>query len=84
MLFALVDRAGLCIVVNLLVLYRFLARNVELMKWLIGSFYEGLNIFHRRLGEWIAILAFIYTIGMFSVWFTLLRPAHSTLLRIFV
>jgi hypothetical protein len=81
MLFALADRAGLCFVANLPVLYILSAKNNQPIRGLTGWSYEGLNIFHRRLGEWMIILALLHTIGMFGVWFTLLRPAHFTLLR---
>jgi hypothetical protein len=65
--FALADRAGLYFVDNLPVLYILSARNSQPIKWLTGSSYEGLNIFHCWLGKWMVILAFIYTIGMFGV-----------------
>ena len=81
MLFAFADRAGLCFVANLPVLYTLSAKNNQPIKWLTGWSYEGLNIFHRRLGEWMITLALLHTIGMFGVWYTLLRPAHFTLLR---
>ncbi len=81
MLFAFADRAGLCFVANLPILYILSAKNNQPIKWLTGWSYEGLNIFHRRLGEWMVILAMLHTIGMFGVWYTLLRPLHFTLLR---
>ena len=81
MLFAFADRAGLCFVANLPVLYLLSAKNNQPIKWLTGWSYEGLNVFHRRLGEWMIILALLHTIGMFGVWYTLLRPAHFTLFR---
>ena len=81
MLFALADRAGLCFVANIPVLYVLAAKNNQPLKFLTGWSYEGLNIFHRRLGEWMTILATVHTVGMFGVWYTLLRPSHFTLIR---
>ena len=81
MLFAFADRAGLCFVANIPILYVLAAKNLGPLKWLTGWSYEGLNIFHRRLGEWMIILAVLHTVGMFGVWYTLLRPFHFTLLH---
>lgn len=81
MLFAFADRAGLCFVANLPILYVLSAKSNQPIKWLTGWSYEGLNIFHRRLGECMIIFAALHTLGMFGVWYTLLRPAHFTLLR---
>lgn len=81
MLFAFADRAGLCFVMNLPVLYLLGAKTNQPIQFLTGWTYEGLNIFHRRLGEWMTALAAIHGVGMFGVWYTLLRPLHFTLLR---
>ena len=81
MLFVFADRAGLLFVVNLPVLYILAAKTNQPLKFLTGSSYEGLNIFHRRLGEMMIVLAVLHSVGMFGVWYTLLRPLHFTLLR---
>jgi hypothetical protein len=81
MLFAFADRAGLCFVMNLPVLYALAAKTNQPVQLLTGWTYEGLNIFHRRLGEWMTILATLHSVGMLGVWYTLLRPLHFTLLR---
>src|SRR6202012_5956993 len=80
-IFILVDRAGLLFVVNLPVLYILAAKNNQPIKYLTGWSYEGLNIFHRRLGEWMTCFAVIHMCGMFVVWYTILRPLGFTLLR---
>jgi predicted ferric reductase len=81
MLFVFADRAGLLFVVNLPVLYVLAAKCNQPLKLLTGWSYEGLNIFHRRLGEWMIILGVLHSVGMFGVWYTLLRPLHFSLLR---
>ncbi len=81
MLFAFADRASLCFVVNLPVLYILAAKTNQPVQFLTGWSYEGLNIIHRRLGEWMVVLAAVHGVGMFGVWLTLLRPLHFTLLR---
>ena len=81
MLFAFADRASLCLVVNLPILYILAAKTNQPLQFLTGWSYEGLNIFHRRLGEWMIALAAIHGVGMFGVWLTLLRPFHFTFLR---
>lgn len=80
MLFAFADRAGLVFVVNLPLLYILSAKNQPL-KWLTGSSYEALNIFHRRLGEWMIFLALLHALGMLGVWYTLLQPIGFSLAR---
>ncbi|EXJ56940.1 hypothetical protein A1O7_07284 [Cladophialophora yegresii CBS 114405] len=80
-IFILVDRAGLLFVVNLPVLYILAAKNNQPIKYLTGWSYEGLNIFHRRLGEWMTCFAVIHMFGMFLVWYTLLRPIGFTFLH---
>ena len=80
-IFILVDRAGLLFVANLPVLYILAAKNNQPIKYLTGWSYEGLNIFHRRLGEWMTCFSVIHMCGMLIVWYTILRPLGFTLLR---
>ncbi|KIY03403.1 uncharacterized protein Z520_00094 [Fonsecaea multimorphosa CBS 102226] len=80
-IFILADRAGLLFVVNLPVLYFLAAKNNQPLKYLTGCSYEGLNILHRRLGEWMTCFAVIHMCGMLAVWYTLLRPLGFSLLR---
>ena len=81
MLFVFADRAGLLFVVNLPVLYVLAAKSNQPLKLLTGWSYECLNIFHRRLGEWMIILGVLHLVGMFGVWYTLLLPLRFSLLR---
>lgn len=81
MLFAFSDRAALLFVANLPILYLFSAKNNGPIQFLTGWSYEGLNIFHRRLGEWMVALGAFHSISMFGVWYTLLRPTNFTLVR---
>ena len=78
MLFVFADRAGLVFVANLPLLYLFAAKN-QPIKLLTGYSYESLNIFHRRLGEIMCLLALLHSFGMLGVWYTILRPAGSAL-----
>lgn len=80
MLFVLADRAALLFVANLPILY-LLSSKTQPLNTLIGSSYESLNILHRRLGEWMCLLALVHTVGMFGVWYTFLRPIGWSLLR---
>jgi hypothetical protein len=80
-IFILVDRAGLLFVANLPVLYMLAAKNNQPIKSLTGWSYEGLNIFHRRLGEWMTCFAVIHMFGMVLVWYTILRPMGFTFVR---
>ncbi|KAJ9610511.1 hypothetical protein H2200_005288 [Cladophialophora chaetospira] len=80
-IFILVDRAGLLFVVNLPILYILAAKNNQPIKYLTGWSYEGLNIFHRRLGEWMTCFAVIHMSGMIAVWYTILRPLGFPFLR---
>lgn len=68
----LADRAGLLFTVNLPILYLLGAKN-QPIRFLIGRSYEDLNIFHRRLGEWMIILATIHGVGMILFFWPLLR-----------
>ncbi|KAI4123921.1 MAG: hypothetical protein LQ347_005947 [Umbilicaria vellea] len=80
MLFVFADRAGLVFVANLPLLYLLAAKN-QPVKLLTGYSYESLNIFHRRLGEVMCLLALLHGVGMLGVWYTLLRPAGLGLAR---
>jgi hypothetical protein len=81
MLFVFADRVGLLFVVNLPVLYILGAKTNQPLQYLTGWSYEGLNIFHRRLGEWMVAYGFLHGVAMFGVWYTLLRPFRFTLIR---
>lgn len=80
MLFVFADRTGLVFVANLPLLYLLAAKN-QPVKLLTGYSYESLNIFHRRLGEMMCLLALLHGVGMLGVWYTLLRPAGLGLAR---
>lgn len=75
--FILADRASVLFVANLPLLYLLAAKN-QPIKFLTGYSYEALNIFHRRLGEILCLLALLHTAGMTVVWYTLLRPTGWT------
>jgi NAD(P)H-flavin reductase len=77
-LFVLADRSGLVFVANLPILYLISAKNQPL-RFLTGYSHEFLNIFHRRLGELLTLLATIHAIGMVVVWYTVLGPYGLTL-----
>lgn len=79
-LFVLADRMSLLFVANLPILYLFAAKN-QPIKLLTDRSYESLNIFHRRLGELMCLLALGHFIGMIAVWFTVLRPLGFSLTR---
>ena len=81
MLFAFADRAGLCFVVNLPILYLLATKSNQPLQLLTGWSYEGLNIIHRRLGEWMIAFAALHGLSMMGVWYTLLRPLHFGLVR---
>lgn len=78
MLFVFADRTSLVFVANLPLLYLFAAKN-QPIKMLTGSSYETLNIFHRRLGEYMCLLAFLHSVGMLGVWYTILQPRGLSL-----
>ncbi|KAJ9640631.1 hypothetical protein H2204_003260 [Knufia peltigerae] len=80
-IFILADRAGLLFVVNLPVLYLLAAKTNQPIKLVTGWSYEGLNLFHRRLGEWMIAVSIIHMLGMFVVWYTILRPLDFDLIR---
>ncbi|KAK5061257.1 hypothetical protein LTR84_007799 [Exophiala bonariae] len=79
-IFIIGDRAGLLFVVNLPVLYILAAKTNQPIKFLTGWSYEGLNLFHRRLGEWMIIFSVIHMFGMLTVWYTILRPLGYTII----
>jgi hypothetical protein len=64
--FIFADRAGLIFIVNLPLLYLLGAKNQPL-RGLTGRSYEALNIFHRRVGEWMCFEAAVHFISM-AVW----------------
>ena len=80
MLFVFADRTSLVFVANLPLLYLFAAKN-QPIKVLTGYSYESLNIFHRRLGEVMCLLALLHSAGMIGVWYTVLQPASITLIN---
>lgn len=74
--FVLGDRAGLVFVANLPLLYLFAAKNQPL-KAMTGQSYENLNIVHRRLGEWMCLLALLHFAEMMVTYFTLFAASAS-------
>ena len=80
MAFIFADRTSIMFVANLPLLYLFAAKN-QPIKRLTGYSYESLNIVHRRLGEFMCLLALLHSAGMVVVWYTLLRPTGFTFAR---
>jgi hypothetical protein len=74
------NRCGIIFIANLPLLYLLAAKN-QPVKLLTGHSYEGLNIFHRRVGEVMCLEAFLHCAGMFAVWYGLLRNLGFTLVR---
>ncbi|KAH0255443.1 ferric reductase-like transmembrane component, partial [Aureobasidium melanogenum] len=74
--FVFADRAGLLFVANLPLLYLLAAKNQPL-KILTDASYEGLNIIHRRLGEWMCLIALLHAGSMTLVWYTTLSTRLS-------
>jgi hypothetical protein len=74
------DRCGLLFMANLPLLYLLAAKN-QPIKFLTGHSYEGLNIFHRRVGELMCFEALLHAIGMLFVWWGLLRHIGFSLAR---
>lgn len=70
--FAFADRAGFVFIVNLPLLYLLAAKNQPL-KLLTGHSYEALNIYHRRVGEWMCFEALVHFVGMVT-WRVYLEP----------
>lgn len=74
--FVFADRAGLLFVANLPLLYLLAAKNQPL-KTLTDASYESLNIYHRRLGEWMCLLALLHAGSMVLVWYITLSSRLS-------
>ncbi|KAK7738321.1 hypothetical protein SLS53_006130 [Cytospora paraplurivora] len=70
--FCFADRAGYIFIVNLPLLY-LLAAKTQPIKFLTGQSYESLNIFHRRVGEFMCFEALVHTVSML-VWEFVLEP----------
>ncbi|KAI0976100.1 hypothetical protein F4678DRAFT_214019 [Xylaria arbuscula] len=70
--FAFADRAGYVFIVNLPLLYLLAAKNQPL-KFLTGHSYEALNIYHRRVGEFMCFEALVHFVSM-VVWRLFLEP----------
>lgn len=71
--FCFADRAGYVFIVNLPLLYLLAAKN-QPVALLTGRSYEALNIFHRRVGEWVCFEALLHLVGNL-VWEFALQPA---------
>lgn len=74
--FCFADRAGYVFIVNLPLLYLLAAKNQPL-KLLTGRSYEALNIFHRRVGEFMCLEGLVHFIGMVT-WQFALEPDWLT------
>ncbi|GAB7339274.1 hypothetical protein MBLNU457_5928t1 [Dothideomycetes sp. NU457] len=72
------DRAGLLFAANLPLLYFLSAKNGP-FRLLTGHSYEGVNIIHRRLGEFMCLLAILHGISFILVWYFFLFPRVSFL-----
>lgn len=72
----IMDRSALLFVCNLPWLYLLAAKNQPL-RLLTGHSYEGLNILHRRLGEWMCVCAVLHVFGFFSFWWFYARPVEE-------
>lgn len=70
--FCFASRAGDLFAINLPLLYLLAAKNQPL-RFLTGRSYEALNIFHRRVGEWMCFEAFVHSLGML-IWRFALEP----------
>lgn len=70
--FCFATRSGDVFIVNLPLLY-FLAAKNQPLKLLTGASYESLNIFHRRVGEWMCLLAALHSLGLLA-WQFILQP----------
>ena len=78
MMFVFSDRTALLFAANLPWLYLLGAKNQPL-RILTGYSYEHLNIIHRRLGEWLCLLALVHGGTMFIVWYYFFRPVGRSL-----
>ncbi|KAI3391512.1 hypothetical protein diail_7210 [Diaporthe ilicicola] len=74
--FCFADRAGLVFIVNLPLLYLLAAKNQPL-NVLTGRSYEALNVFHRRVGEWMCFEALVHFASM-VIWRFAIEPAWLT------
>ncbi|KAK7735808.1 hypothetical protein SLS63_003768 [Diaporthe eres] len=72
--FCFADRAGFVFIVNLPLLYLLAAKN-QPIKVLTGRSYEALNIFHRRVGEWMCFEAVVHFVSMLIWRFAPIKPA---------
>ncbi|KAH8788974.1 hypothetical protein F5883DRAFT_624609 [Diaporthe sp. PMI_573] len=72
--FCFADRAGFVFIVNLPLLYLLAAKN-QPIKVLTGRSYEALNVFHRRVGEWMCFEAVVHFVGMIIWRFAAIKPA---------
>ncbi|KAH7346134.1 hypothetical protein BKA66DRAFT_478223 [Pyrenochaeta sp. MPI-SDFR-AT-0127] len=79
-LFVFADRCGIIFISNLPLLYLLAAKNQPIQR-LTGYSYESLNIFHRRVGEVMCFEAFMHFLGMFAVWYGMLRHLGFTLVH---
>ncbi len=77
-LFLFADRTSLLFVANLPLLYLLAAKNQPL-SLLTGHSYESMNIFHRRLGEVMCLLALLHAVSFLAVWYTIFRPTGFAL-----
>ncbi|KAH7400694.1 ferric reductase transmembrane component [Phaeosphaeria sp. MPI-PUGE-AT-0046c] len=82
-LFVFADRCGIIFISNLPLLYLLAAKNQPL-KFLTGNSYESLNVLHRRVGEVMCVEALLHLLGMFAVWYGLLRHLGFTLARFII
>lgn len=72
--FCFADRAGFVFIVNLPLLYLLAAKN-QPIKVLTGRSYEALNVFHRRVGEWMCFEAVVHFVSMVIWRFAPIKPA---------
>ncbi|KAF2000083.1 hypothetical protein P154DRAFT_522870 [Amniculicola lignicola CBS 123094] len=79
-IFVFADRCGIVFVANLPLLYLLAAKN-QPIKFLTGYSYESLNLFHRRVGELLCFEALLHCLGMFGVWYGMLRHLGFSLMR---
>ncbi|PSR78745.1 hypothetical protein BD289DRAFT_443472 [Coniella lustricola] len=70
--FCFATRSGDVFIVNLPLLYLLASKNQPLEQ-LTGASYESLNIFHRRVGEWMCLLAASHSLGLLA-WQFILEP----------
>ncbi|KAL1873553.1 hypothetical protein Daus18300_003918 [Diaporthe australafricana] len=75
--FCFADRAGFVFIVNLPLLYLLAAKN-QPIKVLTGRSYEALNVFHRRVGEWMCFEACVHFAGIVIWRFAVPKPAWLT------